>query len=362
MGESAGFEAMAMAARDAAGVLAPFKLTRRNPSATDVVIKILYCGICHSDLHQIKNGWGITIFPVVPGHEITGVVEQLGSSVSRFTLGDHVAVGCLVSSCHDCHSCNEGLENYCPKLVWTYNSHLPGGSHTMGGFSTAIVVDESFVINVPAKLPLDTAAPLLCAGITVYSPMKHFGMAEAGRSFGVVGLGGLGHMAVKFGKAFGMKVTVISTSPKKEKEARELLGVDDFLVSTDKEQMAAAAMSIDYIIDTVSAKHALEPLLALLKVNGKMVLVGAADAPLQIAPITLLAGRRMIAGSLIGGIKETQEMMDFCGEHNVTAIVEQITMGSVNEAMERLAKSDVKYRFVIDMSKSESEMQRPAPL
>jgi cinnamyl-alcohol dehydrogenase len=289
---------------------------------------------------------------MVPGHEIVGKVVEVGSEVKNFAAGDRVGVGCMVGSCHHCDSCSKGQEQYCEKVIWTYGSTDVDGSVTFGGYSSLMVCNQSFVVKIPESLPFDAAAPLLCAGITVYSPMKYFQMTEPGMSLGVVGLGGLGHMAVKFGKAFGLQVTVISTSPNKEKEAKEVLGADHFLISKDEKQMQAAAKSLDYIIDTVAANHPLEPLLSLLKVNGKLVIVGLPEKPVQFAATSVVMGRRFVGGSLIGGVKETQEMLDFCGEHNISCMIEKISMDYVNTAMERLVKSDVKYRFVIDSAQS----------
>ncbi|XP_031500447.1 probable mannitol dehydrogenase isoform X1 [Nymphaea colorata] len=345
-------KAFGWAARDTSGVLSPFNFYRRTNGADDVTLKILYCGICHSDLHAVRNEWGNTIYPIVPGHEIIGAVTEVGTNVADFKVGDIAGVGCLVGACHTCESCESDLENYCPQPILTYNSIVPDGTITYGGYSDHIVVPRRYAVRVPEGLPLAAAAPLLCAGITVYSPMKHYGMTEPGRHLGVVGLGGLGHVAVKIGKAFGLKVTVISTSPAKEKEAMQGLGADGFLVSRDPEKMKDAANTMDYIIDTVSAVHSLEPLLALLKLNGKLIMVGAPDKPLSLNAFSLLIGRKAIGGSVIGGMKETQEMMDFCCKHNITADVEVINMDYVNAAMDRLAKSDVKYRFVIDVANS----------
>ncbi|KAF3788669.1 putative cinnamyl alcohol dehydrogenase 9 [Nymphaea thermarum] len=343
------------AARDSSGVLSPFIFSRRTNLADDVTLKILYCGICHSDLHATRNEWGNTIYPIVPGHEIIGTVTEVGANVTDLKVGDIAGVGCLVGACHTCESCEDDLENYCPRLVFAYNSIDHDGNVTYGGYSDRIVVPSRYAVRVPQGLPLAAAAPLLCAGITVYSPMKFHRMTEPGRHIGVVGLGGLGHVAVKMAKAFGVRVTVVSTSPAKEKEAIQGLGADAFLVSRDAEKMKAAAKTMDYIIDTVSAAHPLEPLMALLKRDGKLIMVGAPDKPLSIHAFPLIFGRKAIAGSMIGGMKETQEMMDFCGKHNITADVEVINMDYVNTAMDRMAKADVKYRFVIDVANSLSK-------
>ncbi|XP_057869466.2 mannitol dehydrogenase [Cryptomeria japonica] len=347
-----GFDVQGWAARDQSGVLSPFNFTRRKTGPNDVTFKVAFCGICHSDLHQLRNDWHNTQYPIVPGHEIVGTVTEVGTQVKKFSVGDRVGVGCLVGSCHSCDSCEKGLEQYCDKIVFTYNSMDVDGSITYGGYSSLMVCDQKFIIKVPESLPFDAAAPLLCAGITVYSPMKYFRMTEKGNRLGVVGLGGLGHMAVKLGKAFGLHVTVISTSPNKEKEAKEVLGADDFLISKDANQMRDAAKSLDYIIDTVSADHPLPPLLNLLKVNGKLVVVGIPSKPLQFPATSVIFGRRLVAGSSIGGIEETQEMMDFCADHNISCTIEKISIDYVNTAIERLEKGDVKYRFVIDNSES----------
>ncbi|KAL0432064.1 UNVERIFIED_CONTAM: putative mannitol dehydrogenase [Sesamum radiatum] len=324
----------------------------RENGADDVTIKILYCGICHSDLHTAKNEWGFTKYPVVPGHEIVGIVTETGSNVQRFKVGNRVGVGVLVGSCRTCDICQQDLENYCPKMIFTYNSTDKDGTRTYGGYSDIIVVDQHFVLHFPVNLPSSTGAPLLCAGITVYSPMKYYGMTEPGKHLGVAGLGGLGHLAVKFGKAFGLKVTVISTSPKKEAEAINKLGADAFLVSSDPVQLKAAMGTMDFIIDTIAAVHPLAPLLDLLKMNGKLVTVGLPDKPLELPIFPLVLGRKLVGGSDIGGMKETQEMLDFCGKHDITADTEVIRMDYINTALERVSKSDVRYRFVIDVRNS----------
>ncbi|GMP32559.1 hypothetical protein CsSME_00006260 [Camellia sinensis var. sinensis] len=339
-------EALGWAARDTSGVLSPFKFSRRTTGEKDVTFKVLYCGVCHSDLHTIKNEWGNTNYPSLPGHEIVGVVTEVGSKVQKFKVGDKVGVGCLVGSCHSCDNCANDLENYCPKMLFTYNSIYYDGTPNYGGYSNIMVADEHFVIRIPDSLPLDGCAPLLCAGITTYSPLKHFGLDQPGMHVGVVGLGGLGHAAVKFAKAFGVKVTVISTSPDKKKEAIERLGADSFLVSRDPTQMQLVMGTMDGIIDTVSAPHPLLPLIGLLKSHGKLILVGAPEKPLELPVFPLLMGRKIVAGSCIGGIKETQEMIDFAAKHNITADIEVIPMDYVNTAMERLVKADVRYRDI----------------
>ncbi|EYU30917.1 hypothetical protein ABFS82_08G218600 [Erythranthe guttata] len=344
--------AFGWAARDTSGVLSPFNFSRRATGEYDVQFKVLYCGVCHSDLHMAKNEWGVTLYPVVPGHEIVGVVTEVGSKVNKVKPGDNVGVGVLVGSCRECDQCTNDLENYCAKQILTYGAQYTDGSITYGGYSDIMVAHEHFIIRWPENFPLDIGAPLLCAGITTYSPLKYFGLDKPGMSVGVVGLGGLGHVAVKFAKAFGTKVTVISTSIGKKKEAIELLGADEFLVSRDPEQMQAAIGTLDGIIDTVSATHPLPPLLALLKPHGKLIVVGAPEKLLELPAFSMIAGRKTIAGSGIGGLKETQEMIDFAAKNNILPEVEVIPIDYVNTAMERLLKSDVKYRFVIDVAKS----------
>ncbi|KAG7968151.1 hypothetical protein I3843_08G138100 [Carya illinoinensis] len=342
-------KAFGWAARDTSGVLSPFKFSRRATGDKDVTFRVLYCGICHSDLHMLKNDWGYSTYPLVPGHEIVGLVTEVGSKVENFKIGDKVGVGCVVGACHSCNNCANNLENYCPKSIQTYGFKYHDGTITYGGYSDIMVADEHYVIRIPDNLPLDGCAPLLCAGITVYSPMKFYGLDKPGMQVGVVGLGGLGHVAVKFAKAMGVKVTVISTSPKKKKEALEKLGADSFLVSSDQDEMQAAQGKLDGIIDTVAAMHPLAPLLGLLKSNGKLVLVGAPEKPLELPVFPLIMGRKTVGGSLTGGIKETQEMIDFAAKHNITSEIEVIPMDYVNTAMERLRKADVRYRFVIDI-------------
>ncbi|KAJ4714591.1 putative Alcohol dehydrogenase [Melia azedarach] len=342
-------KAFGWAARDTSGVLSPFSFHRRATGEKDVTFKVLYCGICHSDLHMVKNDWGFSTYPLVPGNEIVGVVTEVGSKVEKFQVGDKVGVGCLVGSCHSCENCADNLENYCPKFILTYGAKYYHGTTTYGGYSDIMVTDEHFVVHIPDGLPLDAGAPLLCAGITVYSPLRYYGLDKPGMHVGVVGLGGLGHFAVKFAKAMGVKVTVISTSPDKKIEAIDRLGADSFLVSSDQNEMQAAMETMDGIIDTVSATHSLLPLMELLKSSGKLVLVGAPEKPPQLPVLPLLFGRKMIGGSSSGWIKETQEMLNFAAEHNITADIETVSVDYVNTAMERLLKADVRYRFVIDI-------------
>ncbi|KAE9596960.1 hypothetical protein Lal_00007522 [Lupinus albus] len=342
-------KAFGWAARDTSGLLTPFNFSRRDTGEKDVAFKVLFCGICHSDLHMVKNEWGTTIYPIVPGHEVAGVVTKVGSKVEKFKVGDRVGVGCLVDSCRKCQSCADDLENYCSSLTLTYAAKHSDGTITYGGYSDSMVADERFVISIPDNLPLDSAAPLLCAGITVYSPLKYYGLDKPGLNIGVVGLGGLGHMAVKFAKALGANVTVISTSPNKKTEAIEHLGADSFLISRDQEQLQAATGTLDGIIDTVSAIHPLLPLLSLLKSHGKLVMVGAPEKPLDLPIFPLILGRKLLGGSMIGGLKETQEMIDFAAKHGIKPDIEVIPIDYVNTALERVLKADVKYRFVIDI-------------
>ena len=346
------YNAKAYSASNETSPLASDTILRRNPTERDVQIEILFCGICHSDLHQVRNEWRDampTVYPCVPGHEIVGRVTKIGSAVTKYKPGDLVAVGCLVDSDHTCPSCREGLEQFCPNMTLTYNSpdkHL--GGVTYGGYSDSVVVDERFVLSVPANLDLAGAAPLLCAGITTYSPMRHWGVTS-GKKVGVVGLGGLGHMAVKFAHALGAHVVVFTTSPNKKEDALRL-GADEVVVSRNANEMQKHIGSFDFILDAVSADHDINAYLNMLARDGTITLVGAPEKPLAVAAFSLLFGRRSLSGSPIGGIAETQEMLDFCGEHSITADVEVIPIQKVNEAYERLLKSDVKYRFSIDMA------------
>ncbi|KAE8789832.1 putative cinnamyl alcohol dehydrogenase 5 [Hordeum vulgare] len=343
-------KAVGLAALDASGRLSPLAITRRSTGDDDVMIKILYCGICHSDLHSIKNDWKNAKYPMIPGHEIAGEVTEVGKNVTKFKAGDRVGVGCMVNSCQSCESCDKGFENHCPGIIFTYNSVDRDGTVTHGGYSSMVVVHERFVVRFPDAMPLDKGAPLLCAGITVYSPMKYHGLNVPGLHLGVLGLGGLGHVAVKFGKAFGMKVTVISSSPGKKQEALERLGADAFVVSKDADEMKAAVSTMDGIINTVSANIPMAPLLGLLKPNGKMIMVGLPEQPIEVPPFALVARNKTLAGSCIGGMRDTQEMLDLAAKHGVTADIEVISAEYVNTAMERLAKADVRYRFVIDIA------------
>lgn len=332
--------------------LAPTTILRRDPTPQDVQIEILFCGICHSDLHSVHNEWSEfaeTQYPIVPGHEIIGRVTKVGSGVKKFKEGDIAGVGCLVDSDGTCENCKEGLEQFCPERILTYNSadkHL--GGVTLGGYSETIVVDERFVLRIPANLDLASAAPLLCAGITTFSPLRHWGVT-AGQKVGVVGLGGLGHMCVKLAHAFGAHVVVFTTSPEKKADALRL-GADEIIVSRDANEMAKHAGTFNFILDTVSAKHDINAYLTLLARDGNLTLVGAPPEAIGVAAFALIGGRHSLSGSAIGGIAETQEMLDFCGAHDITADVEVIPIQKVNEAYERMLKGDVKYRFTIDMA------------
>ncbi|HEY6802451.1 MAG TPA: NAD(P)-dependent alcohol dehydrogenase [Pyrinomonadaceae bacterium] len=347
------YTAKAFAAPGANEDLGPITIQRREPRPRDVQIEIQYCGVCHSDLHQIRDEWNDampTVYPCVPGHEIVGRVTAVGNEVAKFKEGDFAAVGCMVGSCGVCQNCKDGLENYCVNIpILTYNAEdkVLGGV-TYGGYSKSIVVDEGFVLKVPESLDPAGTAPLLCAGITSYSPLRHWNV-KAGQKVGIVGLGGLGHMGVKFADAFGAHVVLFTTSPHKIDDGLRL-GADEVVVSTKPEEMEKHAGSFDFILDTVSANHDVNALLALLKRDGTLVMVGASPTPLAVAPFHLLFGRHQLAGSAIGGIRETQEMVDFCAEHNITSDVEVIAVGEINNAFSRLEKSDVKYRFVIDMA------------
>lgn len=331
--------------------LVPYRFVRRSPRANDVEIKILYCGVCHSDLHHVQNDWGGNNYPVVPGHEIIGQVVSVGADVTRFKAGDYVGVGCMVDSCQHCHACEQGLEQYCEEgSTLTYSDidrhdQMP----TYGGYSEKIVVSDKFVLSIPKEMDLDSAAPLLCAGITTWSPLRHWNVGP-GSKVAVIGLGGLGHMALKLAKALGAEVTLFSRSPNKEQDARRL-GADRVVISTDERQMADVKNSFNLIIDTVPYVHDLKPYIPTLALSGTLVLVGyLGDLDPVLNTLPLILGRKSVAGSVIGGIAETQEMLDFCGKHSITSDVEMIDMHGINDAYKRMLKSDVKYRFVIDMT------------
>ena len=348
--------AKAFAARSATSGLSAHTIQRRTPLDHDVQIEILFCGVCHSDLHQVRDEWNSvmpTVYPCVPGHEIVGRVTKVGSEVKNFKPGDLAAVGCLVDSDRTCPECQAGLEQFCPNFTLTYNfpdKHL--GGVTYGGYSDGIVVDERFVLHVPKNLDLAGAAPLLCAGITTYSPLRHWGVTK-GKKVGVVGLGGLGHMAVKFAHALGAQTVVFTTSPGKKEDAIRL-GADEVVISRNANEMQKHAGSFDFILDAVAAEHDINAYLGMLRRDGNITMVGAPDKPMAVSVFGLIMGRHSISGSPIGGLPETQEMLDFCGKHNITADVEVIPIQKINEAYERLLRSDVKYRFSIDMASLKS--------
>jgi len=342
--------AKGFAAYSAAEPLAFYSFERRELRPHDVQIEILYCGVCHSDLHTVRSEWGPSTYPCVPGHEIIGRVSAVGAHVTKFKAGDLAGVGCLVDSCRECRNCKQGLEQYCENgATFTYNSaDRVDGTNTLGGYSNVIVTDESFVLLVSDRLPLEAVAPLLCAGITTYSPLRHWKVGK-GHKVGILGLGGLGHMAVKFAASFGAEVTMLSTSPGKETDAKRL-GAHKFALTKDPEQVKNLTNYFDFIVDTVSAPHDYNMYLNLLNTDGIMICVGVPPTPTQILGFNLIHNRRSIAGSLIGGLPETQEMLDYCAEHNIVSDVEVIPIQNINEAYERMLKGDVRYRFVIDMA------------
>jgi uncharacterized zinc-type alcohol dehydrogenase-like protein len=347
------YPAKAYAAQSPTSGLAPGKIQRRAPRPQDIQIEILYCGVCHSDLHQVRNEWEAimpTVYPCVPGHEIVGRVVKAGNAVKKFKEGDIAAVGCMVDSCGVCSSCRAGEEQFCENMAtFTYNAEDKQiGGVTYGGYSESIVVTEAFALKVPKQLDLAATAPLLCAGITTYSPLRHWNVKK-GQKVGIVGLGGLGHMGLKFAHAFGANVVLFTTSPNKTQDALRL-GADEVVISKNDAEMQKHLASFDFILDTVSAEHDLNAYIDLLKRDGTLTLVGAPPTPSPVRGFGLLFKRRQLAGSIIGGIRETQEMLDFCGEHGITSDIELIRMQQINEAFERLLKSDVKYRFVIDMA------------
>ena len=337
------------AAHTAKESLQPLTIERRALKSTDVLIEIEYCGVCHTDLHFVNNDWGMTEYPVVPGHEIVGRISQIGSEVEKFKVGDLAAIGCMINSCGQCNSCESGNEQYCLNgFTATYNTPIddPGGM-TYGGYSQRIVADESFVLHVPESLDITGTAPLLCAGITTYSPLLHWSVQKE-MKVGIVGLGGLGHMGVKFSHALGAHTIMITTTPEKGEDAKKL-GADEILISTDPDQMAKQVGEFDFILNTIPVDHNVAPYLDLLKVDGTMCVVGAIEPLNQVNAAQLMFGRKKLAGSLIGGISQTQEMLNFCGEHNIISEVELIRMDQIQEAFDRLVRREVKYRFVIDM-------------
>lgn len=341
--------AKSYAAQNAKSPLAPWSFARREVGPDDVLIDIAFCGVCHSDIHQVRNEWGGAMFPMVPGHEIVGIVAKVGTNVQNFKEGDRVGVGCMVDSCRECAQCKADLEQFCEKgMSGTYNSfEQDKKTPTQGGYSDKVVVTQDFVLSIPDNLPLDAAAPLLCAGITTYSPLRHWKIGK-GHKVGVIGLGGLGHMGVKFAAAFGAETYVITTSPGKAGDAKRL-GADGTVVSKDAADMAKHAGSFDFLLCTVAAGYDPGLYLGLLKVDGTMAVVGAPDKPLNLHLFSVIMGRKTLAGSLIGGIRETQEMLDFCGKHNIVSDIEVINIEQINEAYERMIRSDVRYRFSIDM-------------
>ena len=342
--------AKSYAAHNAASAIAPFAIARREPGATDVEMEILFCGVCHSDLHQVRNEWHNTIYPCVPGHEIIGRVTRVGDRVTKFKKGDLTGVGCMVDSCHTCANCRAGNEQFClTNTIWTYNGEDKAlGGHTFGGYSTSVVVDESFVLRVPPGLDPAATAPLLCAGITTYSPLRHWKVGP-GQKIGIVGLGGLGHMGVKIARALGAHVVLFTTSPGKVADGLRL-GAHEVVISKNAAEMKKHLASFNFILDAVSAQHDINAYLTLLKLDGTLVIVGAPEHPLPVSAFNLILPRRNFAGSAIGGIAETQEMLDFCAKHKIVSDIEMIPIQKINEAYERLLKQDVKYRFVIDMA------------
>lgn len=343
----------AYAGYDAVSPLKPYSFDRREVGESDVQIDIQYCGVCHSDIHTVRNEWGGAKYPLVPGHEIVGTVKKVGNKVKKFKAGDVVGVGCMVGSCGDCESCTKNLEQFCQRGIFTYNTTQDDGITTKGGYSDNIVVNEKFVLKVPTNLKLEEVAPLLCAGITTYSPMMHWKISK-NQKVGVIGLGGLGHMSVKFAKALGAHVVVFTRSSSKVADAMKM-GANEVVISTNQDEMKKHANSFHFIIDTVSAPHDVNSYLALLKLEGTLCMVGVSPDPHQVKSSSLIFGRRNLSGSLIGGIAETQEMLDFCGKNNISCDIEMIPIQKINEAYERILKSDVKYRFVIDMQSLKDE-------
>jgi alcohol dehydrogenase (NADP+) len=338
------------AAHSATTPLVPFDYEHRDPRPNDILIDIQFCGICHSDIHQARNEWGNAMYPMVPGHEIVGKVAAVGSAVTKFKVGDTAAVGCMVDSCGECNSCKAGEQQYCDRhaTVWTYNAKGKDGQLTFGGYGSHIVLDEAFALHVPSNLDLAAAAPLLCAGITTYSPLKHWG-AGPGKKIGIVGLGGLGHMALKFSHAFGAHTVQFTTSPSKVEDAKKL-GADEVVLTKDANWHAPHAGTFDFILDCVSAPHDITPYLTLLKRDSTYCTVGIPDSPMAVSAFSVAIGRKSVTGSAIGGIPQTQEMLDFCGQHNIVSDIEMTTFDKLAEAWDRVVKADVKYRFVLDLT------------
>ncbi|XP_022869315.1 cinnamyl alcohol dehydrogenase 1-like [Olea europaea var. sylvestris] len=341
-----------LAATDPSGILSPYTYTLRSTGPEDVFVKVICCGICHTDIHQVKNHLGMSNYPMVPGHEVVGEVVEVGSGVTKFTAGDIVGVGCIVGCCGNCQPCKSEIEQYCNKKIWSYNDVYTDGKPTQGGFADAMVVNQNFMVKIPDGMEAEQAAPLLCAGVTVYSPLNHFGLKKSGLRGGILGLGGVGHMGVKIAKAMGHHVTVISSSMKKKEEALDHLGADDYLVSSDSTRMQELVDSLDYIIDTIPVFHPLVPYLSLLKVDGKLILMGVINTPLEFITPLVMLGRKSITGSFVGSMKETEEMLEFCKEKGITSTIEVVKMDYINTALERLEKNDVRYRFVVDVAGS----------
>ncbi|KAM5576667.1 cinnamyl alcohol dehydrogenase 1-like [Rosa sericea] len=347
--------AFGWAARDTSGFLSPFSFNLRKMGSEDVVLKVLYCGVDHTDLHQMRNEIHSTNYPLVLGHEIVGEVVELGSEVKKFRVGDIVGVGCIVGSCGECLYCQSNMEQYCPKTIFTINDTYKDGSLTRGGFSSAMVVHQRFVVRIPQKLAPEQAAPLLCAGVTAYSPLKQFMGSNRVVRGGILGLGGVGHLGVIIAKAMGHHVTVISSSNKKREEALEILGADAFIVSSNEAEMEGAASSLDYILDTVPALHPLHSYLSLLKVDGKLIIVAAVPQPLQFDAVDIILGKRSISGSFIGSMEETQEILEFWADKDLTTMIEIVKLDYANKAFERMEKNDVRFRFVVDVAGSNLE-------
>ncbi|RZC45144.1 hypothetical protein C5167_038089 [Papaver somniferum] len=344
------------AATDPSGILSPYTFALRETGPEDVYIKVTYCGVCHTDIHQVKNDLGMSNYPMVPGHETVGEVIEVGKDVTKFKAGDSVGVGLIIGSCRECSSCTSNIEQYCNKKIWNYNDVYTDGKPTQGGFASTMVIDQKFVVKIPEGLAPEQAAPLLCAGLTVYSPLRKFDLTTSGLRAGILGLGGVGHMGVKIAKAMGHHVTVISSSNKKKEEAMDHLGADDYIVSSEPEQMGRAVDTLDYIMDTIPVVHPLEPYLPLLKVDGRFIIMGVIAQPLQFITPMIMLGRKSITGTFIGSVEESSEMLEFCKEKGVTSSIELVKMDYINKAMERLEKNDVRYRFVVDVAGSKIDL------